>query len=223
MSELTPLLTGLGVLALIAFIVLLVRAGRRRARLRTEALERVCYEMGFTFEAVGDLELLKTRGDLPLYRRGHSARARNMMSGRVGDDEVKVLDFQYTTGGGQHQQTVVQSIVLFPHGARGLPDLQFSPESVVHRIGQVFGYQDIDFESNAEFSRRYLVRGPDETAIRAALYPDTLSFFAEHEGWTVEVRSDTVGAWRAGKRCEPKDIRALVDEAHTLLRNLQQR
>ncbi|HEX7485568.1 MAG TPA: hypothetical protein VF332_05410 [Vicinamibacterales bacterium] len=221
MSSLIPLLIALAVLALIAFIVLIVRAGRRKARQRTEALERVCYEMGFTFEAVGDLDMLKTLGDLPLYRRGHSIRARNMMSGRVGDDEVKVLDFRYTTGGGEHQQTVVQTVAVFPRGARGLPDLQLAPENVFHRIGQVFGYQDIDFESDPEFSKRYLVRGPDETAIRAALHADALSFFAEHEGWTVEVRSETVGTYRAGKRCAAEGIPTFLDEAYTILRHLR--
>jgi len=134
---------------------------------------------------------------------------------------VKVVNFQYTTGGGQHQHTSKQTVAVFPQVTRSLPDLQLAPENVFHKLGQVFGYQDIDFESNPDFSSRYLVRGPDETAIRAALYPETLSFFAEHEGWTVEIRSGTVGIYRAGQRSKPEDVRTFLEEAREVLRSLR--
>ena len=218
MSSLVPWLTGLGLMALLVVVIVV---SRRKERERTEAMERVCIEMGFVFEPQADIDLLTSLGDLPLYKRGHSRRAKNMMTGRVGDDAVKVVNFQYTTGGGQHQHTSKQTVAVFPQVTRSLPDLQLAPENVFHKLGQVFGYQDIDFESNPDFSSRYLVRGPDETAIRAALYPETLSFFAEHEGWTVEIRSGTVGIYRAGQRSKPEDVRIFLEEAREVLRSLR--
>ena len=218
MSSLVPWLIGLGLMALLVVVIVV---SRRKERERTEAMERVCIEMGFVFEPQADIDLLTSLGDLPLYKRGHSRRAKNMMTGRVGDDAVKVVNFQYTTGGGQHQHTSKQTVAVFPQVTRSLPDLQLAPENVFHKLGQVFGYQDIDFESNPDFSGRYLVRGPDETAIRAALYPETLSFFAEHEGWTVEIRSGTVGIYRAGQRSKPEDVRTFLEEAREVLRSLR--
>jgi|BarGraNGADG00212_1021973.scaffolds.fasta_scaffold05326_4 hypothetical protein len=218
MSSLVPWLIGLGLMALLVVVIVV---SRRKERERTEAMERVCIEMGFVFEPQADIDLLTSLGDLPLYKRGHSRRAKNMMTGRVGDDAVKVVNFQYTTGGGQHQHTSKQTVAVFPQVTRSLPDLQLAPENVFHKLGQVFGYQDIDFESNPDFSSRYLVRGPDETAIRAALYPETLSFFAEHEGWTVEIRSGTVGIYRAGQRSKPEDVRTFLEEAREVLRSLR--
>lgn len=222
MSSFVLWLAGLGVVALLAVIIVCaVVYSRRKQRERTEALERVCIEMRFVFEAQADLDQLTALGALPLYTRGHSRRAKNMMTGRVGDDAVKVVEFQYTTGGGEHQQTSVQTVAVFPQATRSLPDLQLAPENVFHKLGQVFGYQDIDFESNPDFSGRYLVRGADETAIRAALYPETLSFFAEHLGWTVEIRSGTIGIYRAGKRSRPEDIRTFLEEVREVLRSLR--
>lgn len=218
MPSLVPWLIGLGLMALLVVVIVV---SRRKERERTEAMERVCIEIGFVFEPRADVDLLTSLGDLPLYKRGHSRRAKNMMTGRVGDDAVKVVNFQYTTGGGQHQHTSKQTVAVFPQVTRSLPDLQLAPENVFHKLGQVFGYQDIDFESNPDFSSRYLVRGPDETAIRAALYPETLSFFAEHEGWTVEIRSGTVGIYRAGQRSKPEDVRTFLEEAREVLRSLR--
>src|SRR5450756_1784350 len=158
-----------------ALLVVVIVVSRRKERERTEAMERVCIEMGFVFEPQADIDLLTSLGDLPLYKRGHSRRAKNMMTGRVGDDAVKVVNFQYTTGGGQHQHTSKQTVAVFPLVTRSLPDLQLAPENVFHKLGQVFGYQDIDFESNPDFSSRYeVVREALERFLNeASAHPDS--------------------------------------------------
>jgi hypothetical protein len=215
-----PPLVALVIVAVIAAVVLIIVLVRRAERRRSEALEQVASEWGLVFEARPDVELLTSQGDLPLYSHGRARRARNMLSGRLGDDEIKVFDYQYTTGGGKEQHTHVQTVAVFPRALRGFPDMQLSPENVFHRIGQAFGYQDIDFESNPDFSARYLLRGADETAIRAALRPDVLAFFEANLGWTVEVRSGTAGVYRSGKRTKPEDVRDFAEEAHAILRQL---
>jgi len=40
-----------------------------------------------------------------------------------------------------------------------LPFFELKPENTFHKIGQVFGYQDIDFEAFPNFSKGYLLRG----------------------------------------------------------------
>jgi hypothetical protein len=219
-NGMTPVIIWLLAISVILGIVFLVVVQRRKERERTEALRRVAETAGLAFEERGEVEALRARGDLPLFGRGHSKRVKNVMSGRLGDSDVVVFDYQYTTGGGKHQQTTHQTVVLFPGAKRSLPDLRMAPENALYRIAEAFGYQDIDFESSPEFSRRYLVQGPDEAAIRAALYPGATSYFAEREGWTVEVRSATVGIYRAGKRPRAEDMRTFMEEAGEAARNL---
>ena len=38
-------------------------------------------------------------------------------------------------------------------------DFEMRPENLLNKIGAALGRQDIDFDSNPEFSRRYLLRG----------------------------------------------------------------
>jgi hypothetical protein len=211
-------LIGIGVVMLVGWIVVV---GLRKERERTEALQGVATAAGLAFQPRGDLGMVASLGDLPLYAHGHSKRVKNLMTGRVGDDETAVFDYQYTTGGGKHQHTSVQTVVVFPRASPSLPDFQLAPENLFHKIGQAFGYQDIDFDSNPEFSRAYLVRGRDEDAIRTALYPQALSYFMEHEGWTVEVRSGTVGIYHAGRRLRVEEVRSFVEEAREVLRSIR--
>ena len=109
---------------------------------------------------------------------------------------------------------------MLPSANPSLPDLQMAPENPLYKIAEAFGYQDIDIESCPEFSRRYILKGTDEEAIRAALYPKATSYFAEHEGWTVEARSGTIAIYRANSRPKPDDFRMFVEEACTAARTL---
>lgn len=194
--------------AVAAIVVAMVRAERRR----TEAMELASHTIGFVHEPTGDLDLLRALADLPLFGRGHSRKVRNLMTGRIGDAEVKLFDYAYTTGGGKNSHTFRQTVALFP-ATRALPDFVLAPENVLHRIGQLFGYQDIDFEQNADFSSHYLLRGSDETAIRAAFGPDRVAFLAGDHGWTVEARSGFLGIYRSGKRCKPGELPAFLESA----------
>jgi len=207
-------------LAVVPFIVALFLILRRAQKKRIEALRVACDSMGFAFEENGDLEAIKSRADLPLFGHGHTRRVTNVMTGRAGGQEVKLFDHQYTTGGGKESHTSRQTVVLFPGGGQHLPDLVLAPENILHKIGQTFGYQDIDFDSYPAFSSRYLLRGRDDYAIRSAFSPDTLSFFEQHQGWHVEVQGGSVGVYRAGKRCAPEDVAVFLEDSRAVLRAL---
>jgi hypothetical protein len=212
-----PILAVVAVLALIGGILVL---SLRYERQRTEALAAVCQGLGLTFEPEGDLDAMRGQGDLPLYDHGHSKKLKNVMSGQVRDRDLRIFDYQYTTGSGKNSHTWMQTVALFPRAGAGLPDLLLAPENLFHKIGQVFGYQDIDFDSSPDFSSHYLLRGPDEMAIRSAFSADALSFFGQQQGWHVEVRDHTVGIYRAGKRCKPEDVATFLADAQGVLRAL---
>lgn len=209
-----------GVIVLVASVVIL---SRRAERNRAEALQQASAAAGFSFEAEGDLDQLRALGDLPLYGHGHSKKITSMMVGRVDDEQVRVFDYRYTTGGGKESHTWRQTVALYAGAAHGLPDFHLSPENILHKVGQVFGYQDIDFESSPVFSSRYLLRGPDEEAIRAAFPAETRALLEQQPGWTVEVGNGTIGIYRSQKRTRPEDVRSFVDETHALLRAIRRR
>jgi hypothetical protein len=212
-----PILAVAAVLALIIGIVVLAARFERK---RTEALAAVCQGMGLTFAPEGNLVAMRAHGELPLYDQGHGKVLKNVMSGQVRDRDLRIFDYQYTTGSGKNSHTWSQTVVLFPKAGEGLPDLLLAPESIFHKIGQVFGYQDIDFDTSPEFSSHYLLRGPDEMAIRSAFSADALSYFGQQQGWHVEVKDRTVGVYRSGKRAKPEDVPTFLAEAQNVLRAL---
>ena len=88
------------------------------------------------------------------------------MRGELGGRPATLAEYSYVISSGKSNHTVRQTVVAFTEGNTGLPDFDLSPENIFHKIGGAFGYQDIDFERFEEFSKRYLLRGKDEEAIR---------------------------------------------------------
>ncbi len=217
METLVPFIAVAGVLALIV-VIFVVSKGLEEHR--TEALASASQTMGFTFEPEGDLEVMRGLGDLPLYGHGHSKKVKNVMTGQAGEHDLKLFDYRYTTGGGKNSHTFAQTVALFPQGGQGLPAFLLAPENIFHKIGQVFGYQDIDFDSSPEFSSHYLLRGPDEMAIRSAFGAAALGYFAQQPGWHVESVGGTVCVYRSDKKCKPEDLRTFLEQTQAVLRAL---
>ncbi len=222
--QISPL-TAIAIVAAVAvLVVVLILVARKIERNRTEALRQASVGVGLDFEERGDIEQIRALGDLPIFGRGRGKKVKNLMSGRNAAGDVRVFDYAFTTGGGKSSHTWTQTIALYPGGGRGLPDFVLSPENpIFHKMGQLLGWQDIDFESNPAFSSSYILKGGDETAIRAAFAAGTLEFFEQHEGWSVEVQGGNLGIYRSEKRVKPEQMGTFLDETATVLAALARR
>jgi hypothetical protein len=200
-----------GTLALIATIVVATQRWEKR---RVEELRTVAGAMGFTFhEPAGGDTLAPWVGALPLFDRGHSRRALAALEGAIAGTPVVLADYRYVTGSGKNQQTHTQTVAVFTELGRGLPEFELCPEHIFHKIGQVFGYQDLDFEGYEEFSKHYLLRGKDESAVRGVFGPETLSLLGGDPGWTVQACDGRLAVFRARKRVKPPVLPAFLADA----------
>jgi len=149
----------LGIIALV--IGLSVWADKRRLK----ALTAMAEGLGWTYDpkAVG---FVPGSGAFALFDIGRARRSSNLLRGTFGGRDVEVFDYSYTTGGGKNQHTSLQTVVHIEDPALSLPWFSVRPENVMHKMMGAFGYQDIDLPENPEFSKRFLLRGSDEAAIR---------------------------------------------------------
>jgi hypothetical protein len=209
-----------GALALVGGIIYLARLAEQK---RAAALADAALRMGFAFEARLPPDRLEALGRFHLFERGHSRRARYVIRGKSSGADVVLLDYQYTTGGGKNSHTWRQTVAIYPGAATGLPVFTLSPENILEKVGSLFGYQDIDFEASEEFSKHYLLRGADESAIRAAFGADALSYFAHNRGWSVDSAGGALAVYRSGKRCKPEEIQPFLAETWSVGRALARR
>ncbi len=132
------------------------------------------------------------------------------MEGEANNAELAIFDYQYTTGGGQSSHTYRQSVFCIWSPKLYLPQFSMRPEGIFHKIGGAFGYQDIDFDSHPEFSKKYLLRGDNEASIRQLFNNNVLTNIESQQKISIEGGGNQLVFYK--KRIKPDDIESFMDE-----------
>jgi carbonic anhydrase len=101
-------------------------------------------------------------------------------------------------------------MVYLEPGNMSLPYFSLRSERIAHKIWAAFGYQDIDFGNRPGFSREYLLRGPDEQAIRNVFNDGLLSFYEMYLGTCTDGGGNQLFVYRENYRWEPQQIQPLI-------------
>ena len=200
------------VLAVGGLVSAIVYVDYRQEKKRTEKLQAVASGMGLGFTPQTHAETLGAFTGFQLFSHGRAKKITNLIEGEANDTQVQIFDFRYTTGGGNNSHTWKQTVITFRSSKLNLPSFSLRPETIFHKIGAMFGYQDIDFDTHPDFSRQYLLRGASEEAIRGLFHEGVLCFFDEHPGLCTEGNHDRLIFYRASKRVEPENIRTFMEE-----------
>jgi hypothetical protein len=209
-----------------AFVLVLVIAGvvyaRAQARKRTQALEALALQIGFRFQGDdwSDQSPAPQLGTA-LFNRGSGRRFDNIMTGEYGGFRVAIFDYRYTVNSGKSSYTYSQTVAAFMQQL-WLPLFELRPEGFFDKVGDFFVHRDIDFESNPEFSRRYLLRGPEPEKIRALFSPALLSFFegfAAEDKWHVEGNGTSLLLYRFDAKVAAEQIVSFRDQTAVMAQN----
>ncbi len=184
-----------------------VYAGWREKK-RTRELEAVAQEQGFAFSAGHDAPLMDELLTFQLFSQGHGKKIMNVLTGQVEDTDFVIFDYRYTTGSGKHRTTHNQTVLLIRRPGWDLPRFYLRPESLFSKIGKVFGYDDINFDTHAEFSRRYNLSSPCRLAVQQLFSDTLLSFYEAQSGLCTEADAVRLILYRPGTRIAPADIPA---------------
>ena len=215
----TPLLPFVIMGAVVATMGAVLYGSWAYEKKRTAALADACLRFGFNFQPQIPAEQASTFGTFHLFNRGHRRKGWNLMTGKAGGAAVAMFDYRYTTGGGKNSHTWTQTVAVFPE-AGGLPAFLLAPEHWWDKLGEILGQKDIDFEASPDFSKHYLLKGPDETAIRTAFGAEALGYFGQHEGWSVEAKDGALAVYRVGKRPKPEELQTFVADVAAVRRAL---
>jgi MFS family permease len=147
---------------------------------------------------------------------------------------LEMIDVSHLQGSGKHKQAVRRTVVVFPGGAAGLPDLWLRPLGPAPRPlfgmfpkgGVTFDPPPREEDANfvAFFAKHYLLAPleippaeEDERAlaeqIRRVFSLEVLRHFAENLGWEVQTRDGHLALWHGDKPCPAPDRPALLVEA----------
>jgi hypothetical protein len=197
----------------IAFVILLFY---RHEKKRREALKIKAQTLGFSYLDKTGLDQIPASAIFHLFSVGRAKRILSLMQKDEEGVRTSIFDYDYTTGGGKSQHTHRQTVFLFETPRLRLLAFSLRPENVFHRIGQSFGAQDIDFPDHPEFSKKWLLKGDDEAAIRKVFNGEVLSVFESAKGMAAEAKRGALLLYRPEKRVIPE----MLFESYEVYRKL---
>ena len=202
----------------IAFFVLLMGGlivativARRREQERTRQMVNVASLLGWQFSEAADLSWIPNLESFALFNQGHSKQIKNAMYGEIDGVKAAVFDYYYVMGSGKNRTTYNQSVVYFEPRNLNLPPFSLRPEHFFHKIVSAFGYQDIDFGNRPDFSGKYLLRGPDELAVRSIFTDALLGFYEMNEGTSTDGGGNQLFIFRQNQRPSPHETQAFLN------------
>ena len=168
--------------------------GTIRARKRREGLFELAQRLGLNFSAAEDYGLADRYGFLKQLAQGENRYARNVLSGTYQRDQVLAFDFHYETysqgksGRQTHHHWFSFFILTLP---AVFPDLTIRRENFFMKVAEVFGYQDIKFES-AEFSKTFCVRSPDKKFAYDVCNAKMMEYLLANHDLSVEIENQVL-------------------------------
>jgi hypothetical protein len=188
------------------------------ARKRSQDLAAAAQQLGFTF--MGDTwhgPVLNPQFKTSLLQRTNGS-FKNVMVGMSGSLQAIVFDYKYQAG----KSTITQTIACFTHNIQ-LPSFALKPEGIFDRIGDAIVHSDIDFDSHPDFSRRYVLKSPDEASTRRFFTPAVLSYmeqiFAEMK-WNIETSGINLFLYRPGRTVSPTDLSTFLQQTTSVATTL---
>ncbi|MCA8999494.1 MAG: hypothetical protein KDA80_21040 [Planctomycetaceae bacterium] len=194
------------------FIILILVVHWHNEKKRQQQMETLAEDLGLKFHPKGDGTLRARCGHFPLFSRGRAKKVLNMLEGESGDVRLAILDYRFTTGSGRSTHTHNQTVMYFQAPDLQVPKFSLQPERFWHKIGQMFGGKDINFDTHPAFSKKYLLKGSDEERIRELFHEEILNYLEDQPILNVEGEQDQLVFFREGKRVKPDEIRKFMKE-----------
>jgi len=199
---LAPILFSAAFLIVIVFVILYQK---KKESERTEAMRAVANFLQWNFMEIAPWNMIATLDYFTLFNQGHRKQIKNFMYGEANGVKAAMFDYVYVTGSGKNRTTHFQTVTYLEPANLRAPYFSLRPEGFFTKLLTAFGYQDIDFGQRPEFSKRYLLRGQDEMAIRQAFNDQLLSFFETYQGTSVDAGNNQLFVFRASYRCQPQE------------------
>jgi hypothetical protein len=163
-------------------------------RKRREGLFMLAQRLNLNFDGGRNCEIEPRFGFLKQLEQGDDRYATNVLSGTYRQNEILAFDYHYATyhtdKNGTHKDDHWFSFFILTMPAV-FPDLTIRRENFFTKVAEVFGYQDIEFES-AEFSRAFNVRSPDKKFAYDVCNAKMMEYLLANRDLSIEIENEVI-------------------------------
>lgn len=182
----------IAVLAVAAIVAIALRIWEKRRR---ESLAKKAAALGLHFKADRDYDLPERLQFLSRFDKGVDRYAFNIMQGVYRGHPVRAFDYHYAIkdhdSGTRRSTSHFYFSVFVLHQPVQFPEVEVMPQRFYHRIGEAFGLETINFESQA-FNKAFFVRAANRRFAYDVCHPRMMAFLLEHPEINLEIEGHCI-------------------------------
>lgn len=194
---------------LIAALVLVIAYfGHQAEKKRRAAMRVVARGLGLSYDHNRNRGMASRYRFLNEMNQGDSRYAFDVMEGEFGGFPVVAFGFHYAThstdskGRRKTHHHYLNYVTLTQE--KSFPELRIYPEGFFSKLGQMLGFDDIDFES-IEFSKAFVVRSKDRKFAYDICHTGMMEHLLRDRGLKMEIEGTTVALIYSGE-FKPEDV-----------------
>ncbi len=172
------------------FVLFLAVVAWRREKKRREAFQRLALQLGLKYVRE-DSSIPRKYSFLDALCRGESRRAFNVLRGNYNGHPVQVFDYRYVTRDSDDDKKTHHFSYFILEQEKIFPELRIYPETFMSKLGQMIGFDDIDFES-LEFSKAFTVRSSDKKFAYDVCHARMMDYLLNHRNLSIEIENNCV-------------------------------
>ncbi len=144
--------------------------------------------------------------DFPIQKGNKIPFEENILVQYSDDGKIEASDITLQEGAGQAKSEFHMTLVQLSDMDVQIPDFALEPESLWSKLMEGVAGKDIDFENNADFSKKYYLHGENEMAIRAFFSEPIIQFLENREEMHIECHRNRLVFYKKKDLLEPAEI-----------------
>ena len=209
--EVLILIAGCCVVAVVAYVTYANHVNRKR---RLAGLHEAAERMGLQVLDDPDGEVFRHFDNFKLFSDGYQHKITNLIVVDSEDVKISIFDYRYKTNPTGKGPTIHdQTVIALQSPQLNCPEIMMRPETFADKIDSALGFQNRGYDMRSEFSKRFILNGPDEDAVRSFFTLRVLEFFEQQPNFSLEAWEDTLFFYHRRKLCKPDELEELLARA----------
>lgn len=205
-----------------AFLAYAVKFTQQQEKKRTAAFSAFAAEHDYQFTAGYDPDVIPKYQHFRLFRGGRSKRGQNSLLRTQEALSIHIFDYYFTTGHGKNTSKNHRTCIHVSGQTTNVPHFFLRQESaVLDFLGKLFGGEDINFDSDPEFSENFVLQGDDPEKTRHFFsVQQTRSAFMVYKGIDATIEGKGGALLIALSQPSPENLSLDVDNAIVLYNSI---
>jgi len=159
--------------------------------------------------------------DFPIQKGNRILFEENILTKYLDQERIEVSDMTLTSGAMQDKEDVHITVVHISEVDSHIPDFALEPEGLFSKFSELTEGKDIDFGEFPAFSKKYYLRGADESIIRVFFSESLIRFLENREEMHIECHKNKLLFYKKRNLMDSAEIEYAVKFAEDFVALLQ--